>query len=100
MVPACRRSDIRQKLTDFHETLARALKACALRPQHNRRTAQARLAQIKADGYVGGYPKQSLSDRWRQVRIASLLPRYAGQARIAAQSIRRMPRGQQSVKPA
>ena len=55
MVPVYRRSDIPKKLTDFHETLERALKADALRSKHNRRTAKALFAQIKAEGYVGGY---------------------------------------------
>ena len=55
VVPIYRRSDTPKKLTDFHEILERALKADALRPKHNRRTAKALFAQIKADGYAGGY---------------------------------------------
>ena len=55
VLPIYRRSDIPKKLTDFHETLERALKADALRPKHNRRSAKALFAQIKADGYAGGY---------------------------------------------
>ena len=65
-VPVYRRNDVPQKLTDFHETLAGALKADALRPKHNRRTAKALFAQIKADGYDGGYGQLTAFVRdWR-----------------------------------
>ena len=65
-VPVYRRNDVPQKLTDFHETLAGALKADALRPKHNRRTAKALFAQIKADGYDGGYSQLTAFVRdWR-----------------------------------
>ena len=43
------------KLTAFHATLEQALKADAHRAKQNRRTAQALFAQIKDDGYTGGY---------------------------------------------
>ena len=66
VVPVYRRSDIQQKLTDFHETLERSLKADALRPKHNRRTVKALFAQIKADGYKGGYSQITAFVReWR-----------------------------------
>ena len=66
VVPIYRRSDTPKKLTDFHEILERALKADALRPKHNRRTAKALLAQIKADGYDGGYSQLTAFVRdWR-----------------------------------
>src|SRR3990170_3202217 len=43
------------KLTAFHAALEQALKADAQRAKQNRRTAKDLLAQIKADGYTGGY---------------------------------------------
>ena len=65
-VPTYRRSETPKKLTDFHEMLERALKADALRPKHNRRTAKALFAQIKADGYDGGYSQLTAFVRdWR-----------------------------------
>ena len=45
------------KLSAFHATLEQALKADALRNKQNRRTAKALFAQIKADGYTGGYSR-------------------------------------------
>ena len=54
-MPIYRRSDIPRKLTDFHETLERSLKADALRPKPHRWIAQALFAQIKAEGYDSGY---------------------------------------------
>jgi transposase len=50
----CRR-EMPGKLTAFHEALEQALKADAHRTKQNRRTAKALFAQIKADGYAGGY---------------------------------------------
>jgi len=66
VMPIYRRSETPKKLTGFHETLERALKADALRPKHNRRTAKALFAQIKADGYAGGYSQLTAFIRdWR-----------------------------------
>ena len=45
------------KLSAFHATLEQALKADALRSKQNRRTAKALFAQIKVDGYDGGYSR-------------------------------------------
>ncbi len=65
-VPTYRRSDAPNKLTAFHETLERALKADSLRPKHHRRTAKALFAQIKAAGYDGGYSQITAFVReWR-----------------------------------
>ncbi len=66
VVPIYRRSDAPKKLTDFHATLERALKADGLRPKHHRRTAKALFAQIKASGYEGGYSQITAFVReWR-----------------------------------
>ena len=43
------------KLSPFHATLEQALKADAHRLKQNRRTAKALLAQIRSEGYTGGY---------------------------------------------
>src|SRR3990167_7456080 len=43
------------KLSTFHAALEQALKADSHRPKRNRRTALDLFAQIKADGYAGGY---------------------------------------------
>ena len=53
--PKYRRVEQPNKLTAFHEPLEQALKADARRPKHERRTAKALYAQIKAAGYDGGY---------------------------------------------
>jgi len=45
------------KLGDFTDELALALKADALRPKSDRRTARALFVQIKANGYLGGYTR-------------------------------------------
>jgi transposase len=45
------------KLGAFTGELQQALKADALRPKQDRRTARALFAQIKASGYVGGYSR-------------------------------------------
>jgi hypothetical protein len=55
--PKCRRVEQPNKLTAFHEALKQALKADARRPKHERRTAKALYAQIKAAGYDGGYTR-------------------------------------------
>jgi transposase len=54
------------KLTPFHSALKQALKADSHRNKQNRRTAKALFAQIKADGYTGGYSQLAafVSD-WR-----------------------------------
>ena len=55
------------KLTAFHEALKQALKADAHRPKHERRTAKALYAQIRARGYGGGYSRVTDFIRaWRQ----------------------------------
>ncbi len=45
------------KLGTFTEELEQCLKADALRPKKDRRTARALFAQIKASGYTGGYTR-------------------------------------------
>jgi transposase len=45
------------KLEGFTDELELALKADALRPKHDRRSARALFAQIKANAYVGGYTR-------------------------------------------
>jgi transposase len=45
------------KLEGFTDELELALKADALRPKHDRRSARALFAQIKANAYVGGYSR-------------------------------------------
>ena len=45
------------KLTAFHETIRQALKVDARRPRHERRTARALHAEIKAAGYAGSYSR-------------------------------------------
>ena len=45
------------KLDAFTDELELALKADALRPKKDRRTARALFAQIKASGYAGGYTR-------------------------------------------
>ena len=55
--PTYRRGTGPGKLTAFHAALEQALKADAHRAKQDRRTAKALYAQIKADGYVGGYSR-------------------------------------------
>ena len=43
------------KLAPYHAAIVQAIKADAHRSRQNRRTAKALLAQIRADGYAGGY---------------------------------------------
>jgi len=45
------------KLAAFTQELEQSLKADALRPKKDRRTARALFAQIKASGYAGGYTR-------------------------------------------
>ena len=64
--PTYRRCEGESKLAAFHKMLDQALKADAHRPKQNRRTAKALFAQIKADGYVGGYSQLTAFIRdWR-----------------------------------
>ena len=55
--PKYRRKPREIKLTPFHEALIRALKADALRPRRERRTALALFQQLKAEGYPGCYSR-------------------------------------------
>jgi transposase len=65
--PKYRRGEQPNKLTDFHDALKQALKADARRPKHERRTAKALYAEIKAAGYDGGYTRVTDFIRaWRQ----------------------------------
>ena len=65
--PKYRRGEQPNKLTVFHEALKQALKADARRPKHERRTAKALYAEIKATGYGGGYTRVTDFIRaWRQ----------------------------------
>jgi transposase len=52
---APRRHEGPGKLSAFHGALEQALKADAQRAKQNRRTAKALFAQIRTDGYSGGY---------------------------------------------
>ncbi len=53
--PKYRHAGRPNKLAPFAEALQQALVADAKRPKHERRTAKALYAQIKAQGYQGGY---------------------------------------------
>ena len=65
--PKCRRGPQPNKLTPFVETIKQALRADARRPRHERRTAKALYAQIKAKGYGGSYTRLTDFIRaWRQ----------------------------------
>lgn len=55
--PTYRRSKRPCKLTAFHEVLEHALKIDAHRTKQNRRTAKDLFAQVKLDGYEGGYSR-------------------------------------------
>ena len=64
--PKYRRSAVPGKLTLFHAALEQALKADAHRTKQHRRTARALMAQIKVDGYAGGYSQLTAFIRnWR-----------------------------------
>ena len=64
--PVYRRNEQPGKLTAFHEALEQALKADSHRTKQNRRTAKALLAQIKVEGYTGGYSQLTAFVRaWR-----------------------------------
>ncbi|HCE7218700.1 TPA: IS21 family transposase [Pseudomonas aeruginosa] len=71
--PVYQRCAVFNKLSPFHATLEQALKADALRPKSQRRTAKALLAQIRADGYDGGYSQLTAFIRtWRGQQGMSL----------------------------
>src|SRR3989338_4442330 len=53
--PKYSRSKAPVKLGSFHAALEQSLKADSHRPKQNRRTAKDLFAQIKEDGYTGGY---------------------------------------------
>ena len=55
--PQYRREAMTTKLSAFQTVLEQALKADAHRIKQNRRTGKALFAQIKADGYSGGYSR-------------------------------------------
>ena len=64
--PKYRRREGLSKLESFHEVLVQALKADAHRTKQNRRTAKALFAQIKKEGYAGGYSQLTAFVRnWR-----------------------------------
>jgi transposase len=64
--PVYQRRAVFNKLSAFHATLEQALKADSLRPKQQRRSAKALLAQIKAEGYDGGYSQLTAFVRaWR-----------------------------------
>jgi transposase len=64
--PKYRRREGLVKLAGFCETVEQALIADAHRAKQQRRTAKALFAQIKADGYVGGYSQLTAFIRgWR-----------------------------------
>ena len=56
-VPTYSRAVGSNKLSGFVAELEQSLKADALRPKQNRRTARALFAQIKLSGYAGGYTR-------------------------------------------
>ena len=65
-IPVYRRNVHPGKLTAFHDALEQALKADSHRIKQNRRTAKALLAQIRAEGYTGGYTQLTAFIRaWR-----------------------------------
>jgi len=75
-VPRYRRAGIAGKLSRFQEVLLQALEADAGRVKRERRTARALYAQLKAQGYTGGYTV--LTDfirHWRQRAAANVSTR-------------------------
>jgi transposase len=64
--PKYRRPEVPTKLTPFIEALTQALQADGHRPRHERRTARALHAELKTQGYAGGYTR--LTDYIRQWR--------------------------------
>ncbi len=65
--PTYRRRDVATKLAPFVATLTQALEVDARRAKHERRTARALHAQLKAQGYDGGYTR--LTDFIREWRV-------------------------------
>jgi transposase len=73
--PKYRRAGRPNKLAPYGEALQLALAADSKRPKHERRTAKALYAQIKAQGYEGGYTR--VTDhirRWRAEQGAAAGP--------------------------
>ena len=64
--PKYRRPEVASKLTPFVEALTQALQADGHRPRHERRTARALHAELRTQGYAGGYTR--LTDDIRQWR--------------------------------
>ena len=65
--PKYRRRDTPGKLTAFEGQLVQALEAEAHRPKRDRRTARALCAQLRREGYKGGYSRVTDFIRyWRQ----------------------------------
>ncbi|MEJ8859382.1 IS21 family transposase, partial [Variovorax robiniae] len=65
--PRYRREAAAGKLNAFHEALVQMLRADARRAKHERRTARALHAEIKVQGYEGGYSRLTDFIRaWRQ----------------------------------
>ena len=56
-LPVYSRAGVFGKVSGFTAELEQSLKADALRPKQNRRTARALFGQIKASGYAGGYTR-------------------------------------------
>ena len=72
--PRYRRGTVPGKLTAYHAILEQALEADAHRVKENRRTAKMLFAQIKADGYTGGYSRVTDFIRdWRGTEGKALL---------------------------
>jgi len=64
--PVYQRRAVFNKLSAFHATLEQALTADSLRAKQQRRSAKALFAQIKAEGYDGGYSQLTAFIRaWR-----------------------------------
>src|SRR6516165_8546642 len=71
--PKYRRSEVTTKLTPFAAALTKALETDAHRPRRERRTARALHAQLKAEGYAGGYTRLTDFIRdWRQAQGKTL----------------------------
>jgi len=66
--PKYRRRDVSTKLAPFLATLRQALEVDARRAKHERRTARALHAQLRAQGYEGGYTR--LTDFIREWRLS------------------------------
>jgi transposase-like protein len=66
--PKYRRGEVTTKLTPFAAALTKALETDAHRPRRERRTARALHAQLKVEGYTGGYTR--LTDFIRDWRHA------------------------------